>query len=97
MNTRKSGFLVRGALFAAIVLAFPLVSGAADTSAPVQCKDGTSSPHGGRGACSGHGGIDKSATGGGFDFGLPFFMGRHVFTAIEGQSTSAGNGPYMAY
>ncbi len=37
------------------------------------------------------------STGGGFDFGLPFFMGRHVFTAIEGQSTSAGNGPYMAY
>ena len=32
-----------------------------------------------------------------FDFGLPFFMGRHVFTAIEGQSTSAGAGPYMAF
>src|SRR5580700_9075093 len=28
----------------------------------VICKDGTTSPHGGRGACSGHGGIDKSAT-----------------------------------
>ncbi|MBV8878090.1 MAG: signal peptide protein [Gammaproteobacteria bacterium] len=29
---------------------------------PVVCKDGTTSPHGGRGACSGHGGINKSAT-----------------------------------
>jgi hypothetical protein len=27
----------------------------------VVCKDGTTSPHGGRGACSGHGGINKSA------------------------------------
>jgi hypothetical protein len=31
-------------------------------SAPVKCKDGTTSPHGGRGACSGHGGIDKAAS-----------------------------------
>jgi hypothetical protein len=29
----------------------------------VTCKDGTTSPHGGRGACSGHGGINKSAGG----------------------------------
>jgi len=26
------------------------------------CKDGTTSPHGGRGACSGHGGINKAAS-----------------------------------
>jgi hypothetical protein len=32
---------------------------AADTSAPVTCTDGTTSPHGGRGACSKHGGIKK--------------------------------------
>ena len=32
-----------------------------------------------------------------FDFGLPFFYGRNVFSAIEGQSTSAGVGPYWAY
>ncbi len=32
-----------------------------------------------------------------FDFGLPFFYGRNVFTAIEGQSTSAGMGPFWAY
>ena len=33
----------------------------------------------------------------GFDFGLPFFYGRNVFTAIEGQNTSGGVGPYFAY
>ncbi|HEY7287686.1 MAG TPA: DUF3443 domain-containing protein [Vicinamibacterales bacterium] len=32
-----------------------------------------------------------------FDWGLPFFYGRSVFTAIEGQSTSGGVGPYFAY
>jgi len=34
---------------------------------------------------------------GGFSWGLPFFYGRSVFTAIEGQSTSGGAGPYVAY
>jgi hypothetical protein len=34
---------------------------------------------------------------GSFDFGLPFFFGRKVFTAIEGQSTPGGVGPYFAY
>jgi len=32
-----------------------------------------------------------------FDFGLPFFFGRNVFTAIEGRSTSGGTGPFVAY
>ncbi len=32
-----------------------------------------------------------------FDWGLPFFFGRRVFTAIEGQRTPAGLGPYWAY
>ena len=32
-----------------------------------------------------------------FDWGLPFFFGRRVFTAIDGQSTPAGKGPYFAY
>ena len=34
---------------------------------------------------------------GDFDWGLPFFFGRTVFTAIEGQSTAGGTGPYFAY
>jgi hypothetical protein len=33
----------------------------------------------------------------GFDWGLPFFYGRNVYTAIEGRSTPGGNGPYWAY
>ena len=34
---------------------------------------------------------------GAFDWGLPFFYGRSVFTAIEGASTPGGAGPYVAY
>ena len=32
-----------------------------------------------------------------FDWGLPFFLGRNVFVAIEGRNTPAGAGPYWAY
>lgn len=31
------------------------------------------------------------------DWGLPFFFGRRVFTAIEGRMTMGGTGPYVAY
>ena len=33
----------------------------------------------------------------GFDWGLPFFFGRNVYTAIEGKSTPGGTGPHWAY
>lgn len=33
----------------------------------------------------------------GFDWGLPFFYGRNVYTAIEGKDTPGGTGPYWAY
>ena len=33
---------------------------------------------------------DQSQT---FDFGLPFFYGRIVYTAIEGKNTSGRHGP----
>jgi hypothetical protein len=33
----------------------------------------------------------------GFDWGLPFFFGRTIYTAIENQSTPAGAGPYVAF
>jgi hypothetical protein len=36
-------------------------------------------------------------TPGGFIWGLPAFFGRNVYTAIEGQNTSAGLGPYVAF
>jgi hypothetical protein len=32
-----------------------------------------------------------------FDWGLPFFFGRNVYTAIEGRPTPGGTGPYYAY
>ncbi|CAG9223167.1 conserved hypothetical protein [Paraburkholderia sabiae] len=32
-----------------------------------------------------------------FDWGLPFFYGRRVYTAIESRLTSAGRGPYYAF
>jgi hypothetical protein len=32
-----------------------------------------------------------------FDWGLPFFFGKNVFTAISGDSTPGGDGPYVAY
>jgi hypothetical protein len=34
---------------------------------------------------------------GAFDWGLPFFFGRNVFVAIQGQSTPGGTAPYWAY
>jgi hypothetical protein len=32
-----------------------------------------------------------------FDWGLPFFFGRNVYTAISDQNTPGGIGPYFAY
>ena len=37
------------------------------------------------------------AASGYFDWGLPFFYGRRVFTALAGRATPAGPGPYYAF
>jgi hypothetical protein len=42
-------------------------------------------------------GCSSSTTPCTFDWGLPFFYGRNVFTAINGTTTPGGNGPYWAY
>ena len=61
---------IRRVLFSTLLagaLAYPLI-GVADTpaaSGTVMCKDGTTATHTGRGACSHHGGVDKSAGAGG--------------------------------
>jgi hypothetical protein len=64
MKLRSSSALMYSALLAS-VLAFPLLGSAADTTdaaAPVLCKDGTTATHSGKGACSHHGGVNKSGT-----------------------------------
>ena len=47
------------------------------------------------------GGPVTSSTGFGstnvFDWGLTFYYGRTVYTAIEGHTTAAGSGPYFAF
>jgi hypothetical protein len=62
MKSSNPGLLLSGLLLTAALAVWPIVGATADASSPVQCKDGTASPHGGRGACHGHGGIDKAAT-----------------------------------
>jgi hypothetical protein len=51
-------------LLAAPLMAFMLglSTHAADSGAPTTCKDGTTSTATGRGACSGHGGVQKAAS-----------------------------------
>jgi hypothetical protein len=51
---------VLSAVLVGVVLAGP-VSAETAKKGPVTCNDGTTSPHGGQGACSGHGGIKKAA------------------------------------
>jgi hypothetical protein len=65
MNVAKLNALICGAVWVAAMMVAPAVSTAQGSSAsPVVCKDGTTAAHGGRGACSGHGGINKSASAG---------------------------------
>ena len=39
----------------------------------------------------------STAYAGSFDFGLPFFYGRSVYTAIEGRPAGGSPGPYFAF
>src|SRR5580700_11231536 len=64
MNIVRFNRLLCGTLMAAALCAATTLWAQDSTSSPVVCKDGTSAAHGGRGACSGHGGINKSASAG---------------------------------
>jgi hypothetical protein len=59
--------------------------------------NGVSLTSGNNAAINGIAGPAPTLLGGVFDFGLPFFFGRNIYTAIEGKSTPGGTGPYVAY
>ena len=89
MKILSSRTLIYGALLAT-VLAFPLVGSTADTAAtttaaPVLCKDGTTSTNTGRGACSHHGGVNKS--------GMASATGAAQGSSSGASSTPAPAGP----
>jgi len=54
------------------------------------------STHGGYAAFSNIGGAQPAGVDA-FDWGLPFFYGNSVFVGTQGQTSSAGNGPFYAY
>ena len=56
-NTNLAGLLA----LPLMVFMLGLPASAADSAAPTTCKDGTTSTATGRGACSGHGGVQKAA------------------------------------
>ena len=97
MRIRHYASFVWGTLAAAALLAMPGARAFADTTTtaaatPVTCKDGTTSPHGGRGSCSGHGGIDKAATAaaaGGTAGGGSTTSGGSSGTSSKGSSSSS--------
>ena len=39
----------------------------------------------------------SEAAGSGFDWGLPFFLGKSVFIGINGKGSNLGTGPFVAY
>src|SRR5215471_5750131 len=81
------------AWLAAAMLAAPaLLSAQEASSTPVVCNDGTTSPHGGRGACSGHGGINKSAAA---SAAAAPATAPAPAPAAASSSSSAGGGPVV--
>ena len=64
-RSRLDALTVTAWLAGAMLAAPALLSAQEASSTPVVCNDGTTSPHGGRGACSGHGGVNKAASAGG--------------------------------
>ncbi len=82
MNSRRVLSLLCSTLIAGL-LTFPQISRAQDATT-VKCKDGTTATHTGRGACSHHGGVDKSAAAGG--------SSSSSATTPSGDTGSSANG-----
>src|SRR5271167_2433292 len=57
----KMTYLVGAIAAPLMTVALMLPSYAADSTNPTTCKDGTTSAATGKGACSGHGGVQKAA------------------------------------
>ncbi|HEY1873267.1 MAG TPA: hypothetical protein VGG67_02575, partial [Steroidobacteraceae bacterium] len=95
-KTRLNG-LTLSVMFAAALLAAPAVSFAqSSSSAPVVCNDGTTSPHGGRGACSGHGGVNKSASASASSTSTPAAASAPAAApAAASSSPSSGSAPVV--
>jgi hypothetical protein len=95
MKTRLNS-LSLSAMLAAALLAVPAILPAQSTSSgPVVCNDGTTSPHGGRGACSGHGGVNKAASSGGTAPAAAPAVAAAPAAAGAGASSSSGSGPVV--
>ena len=93
---RRIDALALGAVLAAALLAAPVMSSAQDASSgPVACNDGTTSPHGGRGACSGHGGINKSASTSSSTAPAAAPAAAPATAPAAAASPSAGSGPVV--
>ena len=108
MNVAKLNTWLCGALWVGAMMIAPAVSTAQDSGAsPVVCKDGTTAAHGGRGACSGHGGVNKSAAAGSgaapalAAASTPVAPATHVAAAPAAKSAppapAAGGGPSQVW
>jgi len=95
-RTRLDALTVTAWLAVAMLAAPALLSAQEASSTPVVCNDGTTSPHGGRGACSGHGGVNKSAaaSAAGAAAAAPATAPAAAPSAAS-SSSSAGSGPVV--
>src|SRR5882672_1403811 len=94
MNIARLKAVMYCAIWVAAMMAAPAVSTAQDSSAkPVACKDGPTAAHGGRGACSRHGGVNKSGSAGGGAAAAPAAATTASAPAVPAPAASAPAAP----